>query len=129
MVGSFEIFRKYQRGLLVCVAILAMLAFFVLPPFLQMGSSAGGQDPVAVSWAGGEMREGGLERTVALRSLVNRFLMESLAAGGREPSRLPLLPEGEEQTVQTTLLAQDAKANGILISDQAINDFLGQLTG
>jgi hypothetical protein len=42
---------------------------------------------------------------------------------------LPLLPEGEEQTVQTTLLAQDAKANGILISDQAINDFLGQWTG
>jgi hypothetical protein len=129
MVGSFEIFRKYQRGLLVCVAILAMLAFFVLPPFLQMGGSAGGQDPVAVSWTGGEMREGGLERTVALRSLVNRFLMESAAAGGRDPSRLPLLPEGEEQTVMTTLLAQDAKANGILVSDQAINDFLGQVTG
>ena len=129
MVGSFEIFRKYQRSLLVCVAILAMLAFFVLPPFLQMGSSAGMQDPVAVTWIGGELREGGLERTVAMRSVVNRFLMESAAAGGRDPSRLPLLPEGEEQTVQTTLLAQDAKANGILVSDQAINDFLGQWTG
>jgi hypothetical protein len=129
MVGSFEIFRKYQRSLLVFVAILAMLAFFVLPPFLQMGSSVGTQDPVAVTWNGGELREGDLERTVALRSLVNRFLMESAAAGGRDPSRLPLLPEGEEQTVQTTLLAQDAKANGILISDQAINDFLGQWTG
>jgi hypothetical protein len=129
MVGSFEIFRKYQRSLLVCVAILAMLAFFVLPPFLQMGSSGGMQDPVAVTWNGGELREGGLERTVAMRSVVNRFLMESAAAGGRDPSRLPLLPEGEEQTVQTTLLAQDAKANGILVSDQAINDFLGQWTG
>ncbi|MFM7292149.1 MAG: hypothetical protein ACKO6B_13100, partial [Planctomycetia bacterium] len=70
-----------------------------------------------------------LERTVALRSLVNRFLMESAAAGGRDPSRLPLLPEGEEPTVMTTLLAQDARANGILVSDQAINDFLGQVTG
>ena len=38
MVGSFEFFRKYQRSLLVFVAIFAMLAFFVLPPFLQMGS-------------------------------------------------------------------------------------------
>jgi hypothetical protein len=129
MVGSFEIFRKYQRSLLVCVAILAMLAFFVLPPFLQMGSSAVSQDPVAVTWNGGELREGGLERTVAMRSLVNRFLMESAAAGGRDPSRLPLLPEGEEQTVQTTLLAQDAKANGVVVSDQSINDFLGQWTG
>jgi hypothetical protein len=129
MVGSFEIFRKYQRSLLVCVAILAMLAFFVLPPFLQMGGSATSQDPVAVTWNGGELREGGLERTVALRSLVNRFLMESASAGGRDPSRMPLLPEGEEQTVQTTLLAQDAKANGIVVSDQTINEFLGQLTG
>ncbi len=129
MVGSFEIFRKYQRSLLVAVAILAMLAFFVLPPFLQMGSSAVSQDPVAVTWNGGELREGGLERTVALRSLVNRFLMASAEAAGRDPSRLPLLPEGEEQTVQTLLLAQDAKANGILVSDQSINDFLGQWTG
>jgi hypothetical protein len=129
MVGSFEIFRKYQRSLLVCVAILAMLAFFVLPPFLQMGGSATSQDPVAVTWKGGELREGGLERTVAMRSLVNRFLMEAAAAGGRDPSRMPLLPEGEEQTVQTALLAQDAKANGIVVSDQSINDFLGQWTG
>jgi hypothetical protein len=129
MVGSFEIFRKYQRSLLVAVAILAMLAFFVLPPFLQMGSSTGSQDPVAVTWNGGGLREGGLERTVAMRSLVNRFLMESAEAAGRDPSQLPLLPEGEEQTVQTTLLAQDAKANGILVSDQSINAFLGQWTG
>jgi hypothetical protein len=129
MVGSFEIFRKYQRSLLVCVAILAMLAFFVLPPFLQMGGSATSQDPVAVTWNGGELREGGLERTAALRSLVNRFLMEAATAGGRDPSRMPLLPEGEEQTVQTTLLAQDAKANGVVVSDQTINEFLGQWTG
>lgn len=129
MVGSFEIFRKYQRSLLVFVAILAMLAFFVLPPFLQMGGSATSQDPVAVTWKGGDLTEGSLERTVATRSLVNRFLMEAAAAGGRDPSRLPLLPEGEEQTVQTALLAQDAKANGIIVSDQSINDFLGQWTG
>ena len=129
MVGSFEIFRKYQRSLLVAVAILAMLAFFVLPPFLQMGSSAVSQEPVAVTWNGGSLREGELERTVAVRSLVNRFLMASAEAAGRDPSQMPLLPEGEESTVQTMLLAQDAKANGLLISDQSINDFLGQCTG
>ncbi|MFM8891829.1 MAG: hypothetical protein ACKOTB_09465, partial [Planctomycetia bacterium] len=129
MAGSFDIFRKYQRSLLVCVAILSMLAFFVLPPFLQMGGPAGAQDPVAVTWTGGEFRESDLERTVALRSLVNRFLAESAAAGGRDPSRLPLLPEGEEQTVQTALLAQEARENGVVVSDQAINDFLSQWTG
>ena len=128
MVGSFEIFRKYQRSLLVIVAILAMLAFFVLPPFLQMGSQVGGQDPVAVRWKGGELREGGLERAVAIRSVVNRFLAEAAALGGRGPTR-QFLPEQEEQTVQTMLLAQDAKDNGIVVSDRAVNDFLAQWTG
>lgn len=97
MVGSFEIFRKYQRSLLVAVAILAMLAFFVLPPFLQMGSSAVSQDPVAVTWNGGLLREVELERTIAVRSLVNRFLMGSAEAANRDPSQMPLLPEGRRR--------------------------------
>jgi hypothetical protein len=75
-----------------------------------MGSSAVSQEPVAVTWNGGSLREGELERTVAVRSLVNRFLMASAEAAGRDPSQMPLLPEGEESTVQTMLLAQDRKS-------------------
>jgi len=131
MVGSFEFFRKYQRSLLVCVAILAMLAFFVLPPFLQMGSSMGGQDPPAVSWTGGELRENRLERTVAMRSQVNRFLMEAAAVGGQNPALVQrqLLPAGEEATVRTLLLAKEAREAGIVVSDKTVNEFLGQCSG
>lgn len=128
MAGSFDIFRKYQRSLLVAVAILAMLAFFVLPPFLQMGSGAGGGDPVAATWSGGEIRESQIERGVAMRSVVNRFLVESAAAAGRDPSRLPLFPESEEAVVRTMLVAEEAKKNGLVVTDTAINDFLGQWT-
>ena len=129
MAGSFDIFRKYQRSLLVFVAILAMLAFFVLPPFLQMGGSVSSSDPLVATWTGGELREGGLERALAMRSIVNRFLAESAAAAGRDPSRLPLFPETEEQVVRNLLLAKEAQANGIVVSDAAVNDFLGQWTG
>lgn len=128
MAGSFDIFRKYQRSLLVAVAILAMLAFFVLPPFLQMGSGVGSGDPVAASWSGGEIRESQIERGVAMRSVVNRFLIEAAAAAGRDPSRLPLFPEGEEAVVRTMLVAEEAKKNGLVVSDTAINDFLAQWT-
>jgi len=128
MAGSFDIFRKYQRSLLVAVAILAMLAFFVLPPFLQMGSGGGGGDPVAATWSGGEIRESEIERGVAMRSVVNRFLIESAAAAGRDPSRLPLFPESEEAVVRTMLVAEEAKKNGLVVSDTAINDFLAQWT-
>lgn len=128
MAGSFDIFRKYQRSLLVFVAILAMLAFFVLPPFLQMGGNAAAGDPVAARWSGGEIREGQLERSVAMRAVVNRFLVESAAAAGRDPSRLPLFPESEEAVVRTMLVAEEARKNGVVVSDAAINDFLAQWT-
>jgi len=128
MAGSFDVFRKYQRSLLVAVAILAMLAFFVLPPFLQMGGSAPAGDPVVARWSGGEIREGQLERGVAMRSVVNRFLVEAAVAAGRDPSRLPLFPETEEALVRTTLVNEEARRNGLSVSDTAINDFLAQWT-
>lgn len=128
MAGSFDIFRKYQRSLLVFVAILAMLAFFVLPPFLQMGGGGAPSDPVAVSWTDGSLREGDLERAVAMRTVVNRFLVESAAAAGRDPAQLPLFPETEQQVVRAMLLAKEAAANGIVVSDAAINDFLAEWT-
>lgn len=128
MAGSFDIFRKYQRSLLVFVAILAMLAFFVLPPVLQMGFGSAAGDPVAVSWNGGEMRESDLDRSVAMRTVVNRFLAESAMAAGRDPAQLPLFPVSEEDVVRSSMLARQAAADGLVVSDAAINDFLGQWT-
>lgn len=128
MAGSFDIFRRNQRTALAALAILAMLAFFVLPPFLQMGSGVTASDPVAATWTGGELRESMLERAVGMRAVVNRFLVESAAAAGRDPSRIGVLPEDELSVVRTLLLAKEAEANGIVVSDSAVNDFIGQWT-
>ena len=130
MAGSFDIFRRNQRLALAALAIMAMVAFFILPPFLQMGGGLAGsrQDPVVVSWQGGELRESGLERAVAMRSVLNRFLFESAAAAGRDPSQIGLFPNDERSVVRSTLLAREAAAQGIVVSDGSINDFLGQWT-
>jgi hypothetical protein len=128
MAGSFDIFRKYQRSLLVAVAILAMLAFFVLPPLLQMGEMGGGGDPVAASWQGTTLRESSLGRAVAMRTVLNQFLLDAVAASGRDPGRMRLLPDDEEDVVRTMLLAREAEANGVVVSNAAINDFLGEWT-
>jgi len=128
MAGSFDIFRKYQRSLLVAVAILAMLAFFVLPPLLQMGAAGGGGDPVAASWQGSTLRESSLARAVAMRTVLNQFLLDAVAASGRDPGRMRLLPDDEEDVVRTMLLAREAEANGVVVSNAAINDFLGEWT-
>jgi len=129
MAGSFDVFRRNQRAALAALAIMAMIAFFVLPPFLQMsGGGGGGRDPVVVSWQGGELRASGVERAVAMRGVLNRFLMESAAAAGRDPARIGLLPDDERSVVRTAILAREAEANGVVVSDAAINDFLGQWT-
>lgn len=128
MAGSFEIFRKYQRSLLVFVAILAMLAFFVLPPFLQMGAGMGGGDPVVATWSGGDIRESDMMRGVAMRTVLNQFLLDAVAASGRDPGRMRLLPDDEEDVVRTMLLAREAEANGVVVSNVAINQFLGEWT-
>ncbi|MBT4887802.1 MAG: hypothetical protein HON07_11375 [Planctomycetaceae bacterium] len=128
MAGSFNFFRKYQRSMLVAVAVLAMLAFFVLPPFLQMGAGSSSADPVVVEWEGGAVREDQLERAVALRTLVNRFLMQAAATAGRDPSRLPAFPEGEELVVREMLLAKEAEKIGLTVSNTAINEFLAAWT-
>jgi len=99
--------------MLVAVAVLAMLAFFVLPPFLQMGAGSSSADPVVVAWKGGAVQEDQLERAVALRTLTNRFLMQAAAAAGRDPSRLPAFPEGEELIVREMLLAKEAEKIGL----------------
>ncbi len=114
--------------MLVAVAVLAMLAFFVLPPFLQMGAGSSSADPVVVSWKGGAVREDQLERAVALRTLANRFLMQAAATAGRDPSRLPAFPEGEELIVREMLLAKEAEKIGLTVSNTAINEFIAAWT-
>lgn len=127
MAGSFDIFRQNQRAALATLAILAMLAFFVLPPFLQMGQGFGAADPVAVSWRGGEFRESGLLRAVMARKVLNQFLAEAYAVAGQDPSRLSMAAD-EKQVFDDQLLAREAAANGVLVSNDSITDFLADWT-
>ena len=128
MAGSFDIFRRNQKIALAGLAIMAMIAFFVLPPFLQMDGAGVGSDAVVVSWKGGELRESGLQRAVQMRAVLNRFLLESAMVAGRDPSRVRLPPDSEQAVVMTEVLAREAAANGIVVTDAAINDFLAQWT-
>ena len=127
MAGSFGVFRQYEKAALAALAIMAMLAFFVLPPFLQMNAGAGGSDPMAVSWNGGGLRESGLQRAVIMRKVMNQFLVETMAASGQDPSRMRLADD-EKDVVDTILLAKEAEKNGIVVSNAAINQFLSEWT-
>ena len=128
-MAGFGVFRTYQKASMVALAILAMLAFFVLPPLLQYGGQAASlADTPVAKWNGGELREKGLDRAVTMKLVLNRFLAESALAAGRDPAQAPRYPADEQAVVRTMLLAEEATKNGVVVSDAAINDYLGKLT-
>jgi hypothetical protein len=63
-----------------------------------------------------------------MKRVLNRFLAESMQRAGRDPAQAPQFATDEESVVQTILLANEARKNGIVVSDAAINDFLGKVT-
>jgi hypothetical protein len=130
MAGHFHVFRRYQKAALAGLAIMAMLAFFVLPPLLQMGGDAvGPNDGVVVRWNGGSLKESDLERVGRVRRALNQFLMAlRMAAMGDQRMQAPLRDD-EKGVVDTILMAREAEANGIVVSDVVVNDFLGLWTG
>jgi hypothetical protein len=130
MAGSFNLFRRYQKAALAALAIMAMLAFFVLPPVLQMGGSgAPAGDEVVVAWEGGRLLESGLQRQVIGRRALNQFLMALQAAASGSDRVQPPLPDDEKSVVDTLLMAKEAQANGLVVSDAVVNEFLGIWTG
>jgi len=130
MAGSFHIFRRYQKAALAGLAIMAMLAFFVLPPILQMGQAGGpAADTVVVTWKGDSLRESGLQRAVIARRALNQFLMALQAAATGSDRVQPPLRDDEKAVVDSLLMAREAEANGIVVSDAVVNDFLAIWTG
>lgn len=128
-MAGFGIFRTYQKASMVALAILAMLAFFVLPPLLQYGGQAATvADTPVVTWKGGELREKALDRAVTMKFVLNRFLAEAAMAAGRDPAQARRFEVDERSVVTMTLLADEARKNGIVVSDAAINDFLAKET-
>jgi hypothetical protein len=130
MAGSFNIFRRYQKIALAALAVMAMLAFVVLPQLMQVGGDGvAAGNPLVVSWQGGGLRESGLDRAVVTRRALNQFLMALQAAASGSDRVQPPLPDDEKSVVDSMLLAREAEANGIVISDTVVNDFIAIWTG
>ena len=129
MAGSFNLFRRYQKTALAALAIMAMLAFFILPPLLQMNAGGGSvANPVVMTWKGGTLREQDLDREVLTRRALNQFLTVLRAEATGDEQVRPPLAEGEQAVVRTLLLAREAESNGVVVSDDTVNDFLQQWT-
>lgn len=135
-MNPLALFRKYQKTMLAIAAGGAMLAFGVLPILSDWMGQSGGRGPVmdtntvAVSWSGGELREGELQNQRVLRSQLRAFqraVVQRTVERGGQP-RIVVVPDtsSESSVVESILLAREAERMGIRIGDDAVLKYLTQ---
>ena len=150
MASPFSVFRKNQKVLIVVVGILCMIAFLILPSVMKMESRRGSRSEIVVTTKYGKIRDPELAVMLRNRNLVNLFLREAVlttVAVMRQENPLPvsetqmvqfklsrlqqqglLGPATDEAVVDTMILARRSQEMGLVVSDQAINDFLRVVT-
>lgn len=148
MSSPFSWFRRKQKVLLAVFGVLIMISFTVggiITSYQQRHMGSGGGNDVVVSWDGGEVTENELRMMRYGHSLAVRFLdrvvQETFARKGfpkapgvtRDQSgRIvnPGIPRSsqEEDVVRTVLMAQKAADMGMVVTDDAIFEFLDLLS-
>jgi hypothetical protein len=152
MAGPMNWLRRYQKIVLVVLAVVAMLGFVVADPLMKFFSGGQQTRSVAVRTSFGDISEQQLYHMVENRAVLNRFL-ENLAgsvaqnlATSRQIQAPPqqvqffILRQMEDQgaygqqfvderaVVRTMLLARRAEDMGMTVSNDAIFDFLRRMT-
>jgi hypothetical protein len=149
--AMFKFFRRYQKILIVIGGVILMLAFTVAEPlsnWVQERNEALGQrnpKATAVTWKGGRLTEGELDRLMYNRQMANRFV-QYVDGVGAQTAELAGIPDFgprvgavgaigenwtermlEEDVVLRHILAERGRKMGIVISDQAIGDYIEEL--
>jgi len=135
MSNPLAVFRKHQKVLLAVFGVLLMIVFTVgglVTDYLGMGGAAGGENPEVVRWSGGVLRESDLQLMRYQRNQLRMFL-GLVQSHTRERGGQPRVPsiqdtDAEVSLIESWLLATKAQQMGIVVVDEAILDYLEQLT-
>ncbi len=140
--SPFKILRKYQKPILAVGVALLLLTWLVGDALFSGGPPRGGtgsaddRDEVVQSWDGGEITRGELEKRIVERNLLRNFLTRAYqltrekVGEEAEFAVVPVVPLGrqeqnvEQAVLQTKILADAARKAGIVVTDQAINNYL-----
>ena len=137
MASPFTIFRRHQKVMIAVLGVLAMFAFVFLPIIMKTDDSPTQVNAVVVQTKKyGDLRQSDLARLIRERRAMVGFLtrvhqavVEAQGKGTMIESFVNVLGNSSEQSVvDTWLRVQDAKRLGMQVSDEAINQFIKQLT-
>lgn len=141
MASPFRIFRKHQRILIAVLGLMAMIAFvFLSGPVLDTLLSGSARNPVRVETAAfGDLHLSEIDGLRTQRQVMLNFLARvkdtlSRTEGARGQSVwmverfLGPEPLSEEAVVDTWLYAKQAERLGVVITNDAINAFIREIT-
>lgn len=142
--SPFEIFRRNLKPMMVCLTLLALFSFVVLPALDTYMRRGGGvnSNPVAATYDGTELTRTQVARTTQNHSAVVRFLFElanlTLKRGGvpqtpgfqfdEQSGQIQAIGidanPSEEATVHTMRFYHEAKKAGFELDDVQLKDWL-----
>ena len=137
MASPFAVFRKNKKLMFASLTLMAMISFVFLPIILQNMGSRTVQNPVLVKTSKyGNLTAYELQWLVQERQKILSVLTDVVQQTGINPgiaqqymlwkTRIGLATD--ESVVETWLLARYGQQMGMVISNQAINAFLKDLT-
>jgi hypothetical protein len=140
MRSPFYYFRRNQKALLAIFGVALMVAFTLtvggftmVDLFLSPSQEGTDMEDVVVTFKGGSLTEGELamerRRHNAVRAYLQKVVDQTFEKGGTPGfRRLRMSGDSDKQLLHTSLLAQRAEELGIVISNEAITDYLTELS-
>ena len=131
MSSPLAAFRKYQKILLAVFGVALMLVFTVGGLVSQyLGASQGGQveDSIVVRWKNGQLRESQLQMHRYARNQLRIFqqaVIQTTTQRAGTP-RVVVVPDtnAEASVVESLVLAEEARRLGMVVSDDAVLQYL-----
>lgn len=147
---SMHLLRKYQKTVLVVMGVILMVTFTVggsLSMLSDRGGSGAYEDPVAVTWTKGAIREGDFQlqrsRHVAAKNFLIEVINETLQRGGRPVvNGQPItelqaiqqigigipMDDSDPMLLQIMILAEEGRRMGIVVDQAAVKQHLKALS-
>ena len=136
MASPFKFFRKYQTWFYVVLGVFLMFAFVIADPLMGLlgvtggprrsGGAAAGE--VIVRWRGQELTRGQIERRMAaeyaVEELLGQLQIMARRRGGMPRVRPVRRAQDRRELAIRLLMAEQARALGMRVSDEAIYDYL-----
>ena len=145
MASPLSWFRKYQRSLLVVFGVLLMVTFLLADVANRLSGNSGrraDENPVLVSWKGGELKRNELRQMRAANYQAAVFtsrLFESAASRMSNTYVRTAMPienstfDGMEEdsanqaVFQTFIMAEKAKELGVVVNEKTVDAYLDAL--